>query len=169
LSGLFKIVIIAGPNGAGKTTFAKSLLPKLSGVFVYLNADEIARQMSLPAVGAGREILRLIDHHVKQRDDIMLETTLAGNNYLRRIPQWQQQGYLVSLYYLRLPNIETSINRVNKRVREGGHNIPEAVIRKRFQRSLDSLEIAKNLLDEWYVFDSLEGSFRFVESWSRVR
>lgn len=45
--------------------------------------------LSLTAVGAGREMLRLIDHHVGQRDDIMLETTLAGQNYLRRIPDWQ--------------------------------------------------------------------------------
>lgn len=164
MSSLFKIVIIAGPNGAGKTTFAKALLPKLSGIFVYLNADEIARRMSLPAVGAGREMLKLIDQHVERRDDIMLETTLAGNNYLRRIPHWQHCGYSVTLYYLRLPNIETSINRVSKRVGAGGHDIPEAVIRKRFQRSLHALQLVKGLVDDWYVFDSLEGTFQFAES-----
>lgn len=164
MSSLFKIVMIAGPNGAGKTTFAKFLLPQLDGIFVYLNADELATQLKLSTIGAGREMLRLIDHHVEQRDDIMLETTLAGNNYLRRIPQWQRQGYSVALFYLRLANIDASINRVSRRVSAGGHDIPQAIIRKRFQRSLDALRSVKNLVDDWYVFDSFEGQFQFAES-----
>lgn len=164
MSSLFKIVIIAGPNGADKTTFANELYPNAQGVFVYVNADEIARTRKISAVGAGREMLRRIDHHVEQCDDIMLETTLAGHNYIRRIPQWQLQGYSITLYYLRLPNVEASIDRVSKRVKAGGHDIPESVIRKRFQRSLDALQIVKTLADDWYVFDSLEGKFVFAES-----
>jgi predicted ABC-type ATPase len=165
----FKIVVIAGPNGAGKTTFAKEYLPQAQEMFVYLNADEIARRLELSAIGAGRKMLTLIDHHVDLRDDIMLETTLAGQNYLKRIPNWQTLGYDVQLYYLRLPNVEASIRRVQQRVEAGGHSIPEAAIRKRFQRSLVRLEEIKNLVDDWYVYDSLEGKFQFVESWVAVR
>lgn len=165
MNGLFKFIIIAGPNGAGQTTFAKNLFPTVKGLFVYLNADEIARKQGLTAIGAGREMLRLVDHNLEQRNDIMLETTLAGQNYLLRIPEWRQRGYTIVLYYLRLPNVEASLRRVRRRVAAGGHDIPEAVITKRFQRSLDKLEIVKNLVDDWYVYDSLDGQFRHAESW----
>ncbi|WP_210191602.1 MULTISPECIES: hypothetical protein [Rhodomicrobium] len=96
----------------------------------------------------------------------MLETTLASLTYATKIPKWRQAGYSVALIYLRLPNVETSIERVRRRVAAGGHDIPEGVIRKRFAKSLDYLErIYKPLVDEWYIWDSLEGDFARVEAW----
>jgi predicted ABC-type ATPase len=134
--------------GLARRRSRKEFVPGADGVFVYLNADEIARESALSNVAAGRVMLERLQHHVDQRDDIILETTLAGEGYLRRIPRWRRFGYVVTMYYLKPTDVEVSVQRVQRRVAAGGHNIPEAVIRQRFKRSLDRLEQVKHLVDD---------------------
>jgi predicted ABC-type ATPase len=169
-----EISMIAGPNGAGKTSFANEYFPHARAGLVFVNADEIARDLTMqgtPAahrdVRAGREMLRRIDDLVDSGVEFMLETTLASLTYAQKIPRWQKKGYHVSLIYLRLPNPEASIERVRRRVRAGGHGIPEEIIRQRFDKSLRYLNrIYKPLVDDWSVWDSLEGRFQVAEMWS---
>ena len=168
---MVQIIIVAGPNGAGKTSFAKQYLP--STELVYLNADEIAREpivlASAPnnaAFAAGRLMLKRLDELTQAGAGVMFETTLATRHYVRRIELWQQDGYTVSLIYLRLPDVETSLARVAKRVAAGGHDIPEGTVRKRFVLSSQYLEtLYKPIVDAWYVWDSLEGRFDPIEAW----
>jgi predicted ABC-type ATPase len=97
----------------------------------------------------------------------MFGTTLASLSYARKIPIWRQQGYRVALTYLRLPNVEMSLRRVQQRFDAGGHNIPEDVIRRRLDKSADYFQrIYKPIVDEWYVWDwdSHEDKFRRSES-----
>jgi len=75
-------------------------------------------------LAAGREMLKSIKARIAEKADIMIETTLAGEAYARQIPGWQEQGYMVELYYLRLACVEDSIERVRRRVMNKGHNIP---------------------------------------------
>lgn len=168
-----KIIIVAGPNGAGKTSFATQYLSSASEELVFVNADEIAREMSFPAppgsmleLRAGREMLKRIDALIASNTAFMFETTLASLAYARKIPAWRKRGFRVALIYLRLPSAEAAIDRVRKRVAAGGHDIPEAVIRQRFGRSDDYLNrLYKPIVDEWYVWDSLEGDFKLREAW----
>lgn len=98
--------------------------------------------------------------------DLMFETTLATLVHAKKIPRWQSLRYRVSLIYLQLPDVEASIRRVSHRVAGGGHNIPEATIRRRFALSLEYLnDLYKPIVDEWYVWDSLEGDFRLAAAW----
>lgn len=164
---------IAGPNGAGKTSFANEYLPAAREGLVFVNADEIARELADPTIPrpqldlrAGREMLTRIDALVDDRTEFMFETTLASLGYARKIPIWQARGYTVALIYLRLPSVELSIDRVRRRVAAGGHDVPESVIRQRFAKSVDYLEsLYKPIVDEWYIWDSLEGEFRLAEAW----
>jgi predicted ABC-type ATPase len=165
------ILIVAGPNGAGKTTFADEYLKSERKDFVFVNADEIARALAEPAQSrtrldrrAGREMLAQFDTLVASGQSFAFETTLASLIYAQKIPPWRRQGYAIALIYLRLPNVEMSLNRVRQRVTAGGHGIPEEVIRRRFAKSADYFEtIYKPLVDEWYVWDSLEDEFRRAE------
>ena len=169
-----EIIIVAGPNGAGKTSFANKYLTVERQRFVYLNADEIAREPSLLHLSethrnlrAGREMLARVDATIEAGLDLMFETTLATLIYAQKIPRWRDLGYRVSLLYLQLPNVEASIRRVDRRVAHGGHNIPEATIRQRFAKSLDYLEkFYKTAVDEWYIYDSAEGDFNLHDKWS---
>ena len=98
--------------------------------------------------------------------EFMFETTLASLSYARKIPAWEACGYTVALIYLRLPNVELSIDRVRRRVAAGGHDVPERVIRQRFVKSAKYLEsLYKPIVDEWYIWDSLEGEFQLAEAW----
>lgn len=85
---------------------------------------------------------------------------------MRHIRQWRNEGYQVSLFFLSLPNAETAISRVAERVRQGGHNIPEPVIRRRFTAGLRNLEqVYKSAVDSWVVFDNA-GETPIATEWS---
>jgi len=134
-----KILIIAGPNGAGKTTFATEFLPNEAACPEFVNADLIAAGLSpfqpeQAALAAGRLMLARINALVAAGKSFAFETTLATRSWIREIPIWQSRGYLVKLYFLRLPNPDFAIRRVEERVRLGGHAIPPETVRRRFAR-----------------------------------
>ena len=155
-----EIVIIAGPNGAGKTTFAFSYLGVEARGLAFVNADLIATGLSpldpqAAAVKAGRLMLAEIDRLVAEGRSFALETTLAGRGYLRKIESWQGQGYRVLLLFLSLPTPEEAIRRVALRVSQGGHHIPEDVIRRRFRAGLANLrERYGPIVDGWVLYDN---------------
>lgn len=155
-----KVIIIAGPNGAGKTTFARAFLPAEAQCPRFINADLIAAGLSpfapeAAAMKAGRLMLEEIAGCVRRGESFAIETTLAGVGYLDRIQQWRALGYRVHLYFLSLGDVETAIQRVAERVRQGGHAIPEQTIRRRFgagQRNF--AERYQKAVDVWMEFDN---------------
>jgi predicted ABC-type ATPase len=157
---LKKIIIIAGPNGAGKTTFARDFLPVEAKTLRFINADLIAAGLApfnpeSAAFKAGRLMLEEIDECVLAGNSFALETTLSGVAYFKKIAVWQKLGYQVKLWFLSLPNEEAAISRVALRVAQGGHNIPEDVIRRRFKAGLDNFHNRYRLLvDSWTFYDS---------------
>ena len=100
-------------------------------------------------------MLREMDEHAARGDSFAFETTLSGHAYARRLRLWQQQGYQVSLYFLKLESPELAIARVAERVHQGGHNVPVPVIRRRFEAGLRNFEsVYKPLVDDWMLFDN---------------
>lgn len=155
-----KIIIIAGPNGAGKTTFARSFLPAEAQLPRFINADLIAAGLApfapeTVAVRAGRLMLEEIRRCERRGESFAFETTLSGLSYLRHIAAWRAQGYRVSLFFLSLPNAETAIARVAERVRQGGHDIPEAVIRRRFAAGIFNFQTHyQQAVSDWVLYDN---------------
>ena len=151
--------IIAGPNGAGKTTFAMDILPDEFNCKNFVNADLIAAGLSpfapeLEAFEAGKLMLHKIEACLSQGDSFAFETTLSGKGYLRKIDSWKSKGYSIILYYFNLPSIEMAVERVKYRVMNGGHDIPVDVIKRRFKRSKENLNLYKQKADSWTIFDS---------------
>jgi len=159
-----RIIILAGPNGAGKTTFAREFLPDEADCPTFVNADLIAAGLSpfnpeVVAMRAGRLMLELIDEHVSRGDSFAFETTLAGKSYARHIPNWQAAGYHVTLLFLALPSAEAALQRVRERVAQGGHSIPENVVRRRFSAGKLNFEVVyKPLVDAWALYDNSNGT-----------
>jgi predicted ABC-type ATPase len=164
-----KILIIAGPNGAGKTTFAQDFLPQEASCPQFVNADLIAAGLSpfvpeLAAVRAGRLMLQTIFVLARSGQSFAFETTLAGLSYLRHIRRWQADGYHVTLFYLKLPSPEMAIARVAERVRQGGHNVPEAVIRRRFVAGWKNFEgLYRDVVDAWVLYDNAGKAPRMMD------
>ena len=155
-----KILIIAGPNGAGKTVFATEFLPNEADCPNFINADLIAAGLSpfrseATAVRAGKLMLNMIDDYVRRGESFSFETTLSGRVYARLIPSWQEQSYWVKLFFLQLPTPDMAIARVRQRVAEGGHDVPEEVIRRRFHTGRRKFEtVYRGLVNEWVVYDN---------------
>ena len=168
-----KIIIIAGPNGAGKTTFAGEFLPNEAGCPVFVNADLIAAGLSpfgpeRAAFKAGRLMLTEIYDHARKSESFAFETTLSGRAYARIIPEWQKMGYRIKLFFLRLDSPELAIARVHQRVRAGGHNVPEQVIRRRFKAGLHNLEnLYKPLVHEWAIYDNSGTTPELIEEYMK--
>ena len=155
-----RIFIIAGPNGAGKTTFATEFLPNEADCPLFINADDIAAGLNpsdphLVSFQSGRRMLEQIHEHVLRGESFAFETTLSGRNYARRIPRWREQGYRVKLFFLQLPTPAVAIARVAQRVREGGHDVPEEVIRRRYDAGRRNFEqVYRGLVDGWALYDN---------------
>ena len=155
-----RIFIIAGPNDAGKTTFATEFLPNEADCPLFINADVIAAGLnpSHPnrvGVQVGRRMLEQIREHVDRGESFAFETTLSGRVYAHRIPRWRSKGYRVKLFFLRLPSPEMAIGRVAQRVLEGGHDVPEEVIRRRFEAGWRNFEqVYQDLVDGWALYDN---------------
>ncbi len=151
---------MAGPNGAGKTTFAREFLPDEAQCPTFVNADLIAAGLSpfnpeAAAMRAGRLMVQLINEHVARGDSFAFETTLADKSYARHIPDWQASGYHVSLVFLTLPSAEAAIQRVLERVAQGGHFVPEGIVRRRFQAGKANFEaVYKPLVNAWALYDN---------------
>jgi predicted ABC-type ATPase len=100
-------------------------------------------------------MLEEIEEHVRRRESFAFETTLSGLIYARMIPTWQSLGYSVRLIFLRLPNPEMAIARVAARTVQGGHSIPEVVIRRRFEAGWRHFNSKyKLLVNLWSLYDS---------------
>jgi predicted ABC-type ATPase len=156
------IHILAGPNGAGKTTFAKSYLPTFADCREFLNADLIASGLApfapeTQAARASELLLQRIEELVADRASFSFETTLSARTYRPAIVKWRRWGYRITLHFFWLPTVEMAIQRVAKRVREGGHGIPESVIRRRYTRGLLNLfELYLPIVSTGIIYDGAE-------------
>ena len=136
--------VIAGPNGAGKTTFAMKYLPEIAGCSNFINADLIAYGISpLDSVAvqfdAGRLFLNEIHKNIERRIDFAFETTLAGRSYIKLFEKLREEGWQIVLFFLWIPDADFSKDRVRQRVQEGGHDISDEAIYRRYPRIMDNL------------------------------
>ena len=92
---------------------------------------------------------------VARRENFAFETTLAGQAYLRHIEDWRRAGYHIGLFFRSLPTVELAVARVAERVRQGGHDIAELVIRRRFTVGRRNFENHyRAAVDAWALYDN---------------
>ncbi len=154
------VYVIAGPNGAGKTTFSAEFLPDFVNCREFLNADLIAAGLSPFApetqnLKAGRLLLTRIKELTGAKQDFGFETTLSGRSYVRLLNEMKNDGYRILLFFLWLPSTDLAVARVKNRVRQGGHNVPEPVIRRRFESGIRNLfQLYRSQVDAWWLYDA---------------
>jgi predicted ABC-type ATPase len=153
------LYIIGGCNGAGKTTAAFKLLPEIFKAIEFINADEIAKGISPlnpegVAIQAGRIMLQRIEALLNAKQSFAFETTLSGLSYIQLIKRARDSGYKVTLFYVWLASPEMAIDRVADRVKNGGHNIPTDVIRRRYAKGVANFVKYAQECHCWYFYDN---------------
>ena len=154
------LYIIAGCNGAGKTTASYSVLPDLLECKEFVNADEIAKGLSpfnpeSVSIEAGRLMLQRIDLLLNQHKTFAIETTLATRSYATLVKRAHLKGYQVILLFFWLSTPEMAVQRVAKRVSEGGHNISIDTIYRRYWAGLRNFfNIFAPIVDSWMFFNN---------------
>ena len=155
-----KVVVIAGPNGAGKSTLAPILLRDTLHLLEYVNADTIALGLSafhpeVAAFEAGRIMLKRLHYLADQRMSFAFETTLATRSYALWLKELCQNGYEVHLLFVWVQTPELAVERVKARVRAGGHDVPESVIYRRYQKGIRNFfRLYQVLAKSWGVYDN---------------
>jgi predicted ABC-type ATPase len=163
-----KVYIIAGPNGAGKTTLSYTILPEIFDCDEFVNADEIAKGISplnpeKAGIRAGRLMLQRIRELLDLGESFAFETTLSTRSYQGLIKKARLLGYDVTLLFLTLDSVELAIQRVQIRVKEGGHNIPIETIERRYSKGLlNFFKIYRLIVDRWILVDNSTENFEFI-------
>ncbi len=157
------LYIIAGCNGAGKTTASFTILPDIINCKEFVNADEIAKGLSpfqpeKVALEAGRIMLNRITELFNNNESFAFETTLSTKSYRQKIEQAKLKGYVVTLLFFWLQNVELARERVRTRVLEGGHNIDAVIIERRYFKGIKNLfDIYLPIVDGALIFDNSFG------------
>jgi len=163
-----RLYIIAGPNGAGKTTASYTVLPEILNCNEFVNADEIARGISpfnpeKVSIQAGRLMLNRIKELISKGETFAFETTLSSKYFVEFIKNAKKKEYEVVLLFLMLNSEKLAIQRVETRVKEGGHDIPTDVIIRRYNNGLKNFfRRYIDIVDKWFLVDNSGETFQFV-------
>lgn len=163
-----RLYVISGCNGAGKTTASYTILPEILECKEFVNADEIARGLSpfnpeSIRIQAGRLMLKRIKTLLNKDENFAFETTLATKSYAKLIKQAKKSDYTVSLLFFWLNSQDLAVKRVQIRVKEGGHNIPEHVIRRRYENGLKNFfNLYKPIVDDWMFINNSGDSYEII-------
>ena len=163
-----EIVILGGPNGAGKTSAARVLFARHVLTREFVNADEIARGLSpfnpeRAAISAGRLMIARMRELLRRNESFVVETTCSGIANVRLFQQCKEDGWRVLLLFLWLPSPQMAIERVTRRVSEGGHFIPDDVVVRRYWAGLRNLHrLYLPLADTAAIYDNSDRRSVFV-------
>lgn len=162
------IYIIAGPNGAGKTTASSILLPKFLNCREFVNADSIASGLSpfqpeTVSIHAARIMLTRIKELINEKANFAFETTLTTKSYINILETAKEKNYKIILFYFWINSVELALERIADRVKNGGHDIPEEVVRRRYTRSLDNLvNLFFPITDYWFILNNSENKPKLI-------
>ena len=150
-------------------------MPEVLHCDEFVNADDIAKGLSpfnpeSVAIEAGRIMLNRIKHLLNENKTFAFETTLATRSYVGLIKEAREEGYSIVLVYVWLQSADLAKQRVEKRVKEGGHNIPTAVIERRYVIGKENfINLYKDILDDWFLIDNSGATMqKFASSKERL-
>ncbi len=121
-----------------------------------IDPDLLAYRLGLSGVGAGRLALKKVDAAIDAGESVIVETTLSGRSYHRRICRARAAGFRTELHYIGVDFPEISMARVALRVAQGGHDVPQEDIRRRFARSLQNLPAMIMACDSAILYDNVQ-------------
>ncbi|MCC2624174.1 MAG: hypothetical protein K0R14_47 [Burkholderiales bacterium] len=155
-------VFLIGANGSGKSTLRNYL--NLTDIQTNIDPDVLNRiyknrYPNTYLIESAKQALTMYKQGIDSGVNICIESTLAGHGTLARIIQAKRHGYYTIAYFVGLNDVELNLARIRQRVAKGGHNIPEASVRKRFTESIKNTIKIKDYFDELYIIDNSHDSY----------
>ena len=167
------LAVFAGVNGAGKSTLYRSGIWQTAHTpnkLARVNADECLREFggdpanAKDQAKAGKICVASIASNLESGCSFSLETTLAGLSSMQHIRKAKKLGFHTELFFVGIENPELAQSRIRHRVQMGGHDIDDALVEKRFSRSIAHLAQTISLCDQVIVFDNTY-RFRQIMAW----
>jgi predicted ABC-type ATPase len=155
-----RCIVLGGINGAGKTTSSRTILAETLRVMTFVNADVIAQGIAgfdpnSANITASRIMLDRLHELAALRADFAFETTLSGQTTAPWLRSLRDVGYVIDLHYFWLASADLAVARVAHRVGRGGHNVPEATIRRRYRQSIQNFfTLYRPASSRWHVYDN---------------
>jgi len=161
------MLIVAGPNGSGKSTFVNS--PDGQKILQFLglqhsdilNADVLAKAIAGEGqvdrdinLAAASQIDADVERAISRDNSFGVETVLSTEKYLGSAKRAIERGYLVFMLYVCVRTAELNYERVETRVKSGGHDVPREKILSRRKKSIYTLARFIPHVDELRVFDN---------------
>jgi predicted ABC-type ATPase len=162
------VLLVGGPNGAGKTTISQTLISETVGIVEFVNADVIAKGLSYfdperVAFQAGRVMLERLHQLGAAGQSFAFESTLASRTFAPWIAGLCASGYELHLAFCWLRSPTLAIQRVNKRVREGGHFVPPDTVRRRYFRACSNfVRLYAPIASTWRIYDNSGAEPRLI-------
>ncbi len=152
------LLIAAGPNGSGKTTLTNFLRQKNIDFGEYINPDEIALQLSGTYGERVREAQSIADVRrdqcIESWRNFSLKTVMSHPSKIEIMRRAKEYGFNVCLFFVGTINPHINVDRVNQRVRRGGHDVPNDKIRARYVRTIKLPPEAVRVAHRSILFDN---------------
>lgn len=159
------VVIVAGVNGCGKSTFAASAAGKsaLLGQTA-INPDELTQEATaqFPELGAAGANLvgveraeKAVWRAIAEGKSAAIETVLSSTKFLPLLRAASKRRYRTRLIFIGLPTVELALERIQSRVAQGGHDVPESKVRDRWDRAHDNLIAFIQVVDDVLIFSNV--------------
>ena len=141
--------VLAGPNGGGKTSLylhEAAAIPRLNGDALYQQGLDIA------AIEA--ELRQQLDGWLRQRSSFVIETNAASERDYALFGSLKKAGYRLECRFVCLRSVRDCQERVKRRVAEGGHDVPAALIQHRYASGLSLLKRNYRVFDRLQLYDN---------------
>lgn len=145
-----RLLVFAGPNGSGKSTVTKGL----PIVGIYVNADDIKRISGCTDLEAAQEAEKIRSILLEEKQDFTFETVLSTDRNLELLRRAKEAGYEIQAVFVLTCSSDINVRRVQERVRNGGHDVPEEKIRSRYIRSIKNMAKLVRIADRTRVIDN---------------
>lgn len=161
-----ELIVIGGANGSGKTTFAREIVAEKG--LKYLGADDIAFELDADnfesvKIEAARIFSKRLTESLENGESLIIESTLAGLSLKKHMQKAKENGYSISIFFVFLDSVELCLKRIKSRVENGGHNVPENDVRRRFTRANENFwNVYKDLADKWTLVFNSNNDFQHI-------
>ena len=149
--------IVGGVNGAGKSSLSGVLKDCLDDLGVIVDPDKITAELGGDEYEGGKLAVERLERALADGVSFTQETTLSGGYTRKLARRAREQGYYVRLYYIGLDTVQESLQRIENRVRKGGHDIPRRDVESRFAHRFADVEKVLLYCDEARFFDNDNG------------